>query len=255
MGVGVIVAMAFASSGCVTSKKYKMVKTDAMRPAPTLNWTSGAAATAATLRSVIVFKGPGSWKREARWDEYQVTIDNHGTTPLVIENATLVDLLGQPQTPGADPWALEDLSRTNWEKYGKTGLQLVAGAGAVVLYSGAVVATAMGGLMGGGAAAGGGVVLLEAIPVVAVVDIVAVAVINHDNKKKVVAEFDRRRMVLPITVEAGQSLSGSLFFPMTPAPRQLVISGRQNDRPVQLTLDLAPLGDLHLKPGTKPSPP
>jgi hypothetical protein len=194
-------------------------------------------------------------EREARWDEYQITLNNHGTTPLVLENATLVDLLGQPQPPGTDPWDLEKLSRTNWEKYGKTGLQLVAGAGAVVLYGGAVTAVAMGSLMSGGAVAGGTVALLEAIPVVAVVDIAVVAVINHDNKKKIVTEFDRRRMVLPITVQAGQSVSGSLFFPMTPAPRQLVMSGQQNGRPVQLTLDLTPLADLHLKPGTKPNSP
>jgi hypothetical protein len=160
----------------------------------------------------------------------------------------LVDLLHQPQLPGVDPWKLERLSHTNWDKYGKTGLKLVAGAGAVVLYGGAVVATSMGGFMAGGAAAGGGAAALSIIPVVAVVDITAVAIMNNQNKKRVVAEFNRRRLGLPLTIGPGESKTGSLFFPMTPAPRQLRLIGRPGNREVRLVLDLAPLADLHLKP-------
>lgn len=245
------------AGGCVTSKKYKMVKKDATRPAAALNWTAGAETAGLTLESVIVFKGPGSWKREARWDEYRVVVTNRGTEPLVIEEAVLIDPLGQPQTPGVDPWKLEKLSYTNWDKYGKTGLKLLAGAGAVTLYVGAVVASTMGGLMAPTAAAGGGVVLLNIIPVVAIVDITAVAIMNNQNKKKVVAEFNRRRLPVPLTAAPGQSVAGSFFFPMTPAPRRLVLKGTAGEVPLELVLELKPLAALHLKPAgeKKTTPP
>jgi hypothetical protein len=92
-----------------------------------------AAALEVDLATVIVFKGPGSWKREARWDEYVVKITNQGEQALVVESAELSDLQGQPRVPGDDPWKLEKLSRSNWDKYGKTGLHLVEGVGAVAV--------------------------------------------------------------------------------------------------------------------------
>jgi hypothetical protein len=209
-----------------------------------------------SLQSVIVFKGPGSWKREARWDEYVVTIANQGSVPMVIEEAPLIDLLGQPQAPGADPWKLEKLSYTNWDKYGKTGLKLLAGAGAVTLYGGAVVAVGVGSALAGpGAAAGGSVAVLNLIPVVAVVDITAVAIMNNQNKKKVAAEFTRRRLALPVVIAPGEMKTGSFFFPLTPGPQRLLVRGRSGDLPVSLELGLAPLAALHLKPGERKPPP
>ena len=254
---GAILLLSLALTGCVTSKKYKMAKKEGALPPQALDWTAGTASAEVTLQSLIVFKGPGSWKREARWDEYVVKISNHGDQPLHIDSVGLVDLLGQPQSPGADPWKLEKLSYTNWDKYGKTGLKLLAGAGAVTLYAGAVVASTMGGLMAPTAAAGGGVVLLNVIPIVAIVDITAVAIMNNQNKKKVVAEFNRRRLSLPLTLEPGQDCTGSFFFPMTPAPQRLVIKGKAGEAPLELVLELKPLAGLHLKPATekKTTPP
>lgn len=254
-GMLLMIAVALLG-GCVASKKYKLVKQDVARPPATLDWVAHSESADLLLQSVIVFKGPGSWKREARWDEYVVTVTNRGTVPLTLDDAMLIDLLGQPQMPGADPWDLEKLSRTNWDKYGKTGLKLLAGAGAVVVYGAAVTASAMGSILGGGAAAGGGAAVLSIIPVVAVVDIAVVAVINSKNRKKVVDEFNRRRLVLPLNVPAGQSVTGSFFFPMTPGPQKFILRGRQGDRPVELAPDLAPLAELHLKPKAgKPTPP
>ncbi len=246
-----VLLLAVSSTGCVTSKKYKMVKKEVAQPPAALNWGAGAEAAGLTLQSVIVFKGPGSWKREARWDEYVVTLANPGASPLVIEEAVLTDPIGQPQVPGEDPWKLEKISRTNWDKYGKTGLKLLAGAGAVALYGTAVAATAVGSILSGGAAAGGAVAVLTIIPVVAILDIAVVAVINNDNKKKIVAEFNRRRLALPLTVAEGQSVTGSFFFPMTPSPKRLVLRGRSGSQPVEWVIDLKPLADLHLKPADK----
>lgn len=251
MAAGAIFVLSLALTGCVTSKKYKMAKKEGALPPQALEWTTRTASADLTLQSLIVFKGPGSWKREARWDEYVVKLSNHGDQPLHIDSVGLIDLLGQPQSPGVDPWKLEKLSYTNWDKYGKTGLKLLAGAGAVTLYAGAVVASTMGGLMAPTAAAGGGAVLLSVIPVVAIVDITAVAIMNNQNKKKVVAEFNRRRLPLPLSIEPGQDRTGSFFFPMTPAPRRLVIKGKTGEVPLELALELKPLAGLHLKPAAE----
>lgn len=92
-----------------------------------------------------------------------MAISNRGVSPLEPREAGLVDLFGQTQLPGTDPWKLEKLSYTNWDKYGKNGVKLLAGAGAVALYGAAVVATTSGSFLAGGAAAGGGMAALNII--------------------------------------------------------------------------------------------
>lgn len=242
----VMLGLLGALTGCVTSKKYRLAK-DNTPPAQPLGWKASDPPVDLTLRSVIVFHGPGSWKREARWDEYVVQLANHGDQPVTIDSVALIDLLGDPQYPGSDPWKLEKLSYTNWEKYGKTGVKLLAGAGALVAYGVAVEAAALNSILSGGAA-NGAVVFLNVVPVIALVDITAVAIMNHSNKGKVQAEFNRRRLALPRTLPPGESATGSLFFPMTPGPKRLTVKGRNKDTPVELTLELKPLAGLHLQP-------
>ncbi len=233
--------------GCVTAKKYRLAK-DGTPPAQPLGWSISTPPAELTLRSLIVIGGPGSWKREARWDEYVVQVANHGDQPMIINSAALTDLQGTPQFPGSDPWQLEKLSYTNWDKYGKTGLKLLAGAGMVTFYVGASAGVAAGSLLAGGStAAGGGGAALAIIPVVAAVDILVVASMNHYNKEHVQLEFDRRRLVLPLTLAPGATTNGSLFFPMTPGPQRLTVKGKSGDAPFELVLELKPLAGLHLK--------
>lgn len=232
-------------TGCVTSKKYRMAK-EGTPPAKLLNWHAATPPAELTLESVIIFKGPGSWKREARWDEYVVQITNRGDQPMTLESAVLTDLQGSPQFPGAEPWALEKQSYTNWEKYGRKGVKLAAGAGVVMLYGAAVEASAAGSILAGGATTGA-VAFLEVVPIIAVVDIGVVAVMNHNNKAAVQKEFDRRRLTLPRAVPVGTVAVGSIFYPMTPGPHQLIVTGKSGDTPFQLVLDLKPLAQLHLQ--------
>lgn len=233
-----------ALTGCVTSKKYRLAK-DNTPPAQTLDWSAATSLAEVKLHSLIVFKGPGSWKREARWDEYVVQIANRAAAPLVIESAELVDVLGAPQLPGDDPWKLEARSKANWSKYSGAGLNIVLGAGAFLLYATAESAVALSSMMGGGA--GAGAAGLALVPLIAVVDIAAVAVMNHNNRAKVQAEFDRRRLRLPLTLTPGATMAGSLFFPTTPGPQRLVIRGNSGGQPCEIVLDLKPLAGLHLK--------
>jgi hypothetical protein len=99
------------------------------------------------------------------------------------------------------------------------------------------------------------VFLANAIPIVGLVDVTAVVVMNHNNRKKVGAEFDRRRLVLPLTVAPGATIEGSFFFPMTPGPRRMVLKGMTGGMPRALVLELKPLAGLHLKPTATTGPP
>jgi hypothetical protein len=238
--------------GCVTSKRFRLAK-PGTPPAQPLNLSVPEPPLEVRLGTVIVFKGPGSWKQEARWDEYVVAFVNRSAEPLIVDSVQLVDVQGLPRTPGDDPWKLEDLSRSNWDKYGKAGLAVVATAGATALYTAAVEAVAVSELSGmftGASATGAAAVapfVLVVIPVVAVADVSAVAVMNHHNKEQVRSEFERRRLVLPQPIAPGASAAGSLFFPMTPGPQRLVVDGHAGNQEVHVVLDLAPLAGLHLR--------
>lgn len=239
VAVTTLLLLLLAQTGCVTARKYRMTGEQA-KPAAGLNYTAEATGLKLVLASVIVRDGPGSWKQRALWDEYVVGLTNAGAAPLTVESAALVDLLGEPQAPGADPWRLERLSETNWRKYGPVG-QFVLGVGA---YAGVAELSAVGYGVTGGVLSG----VFFIMPAVLLADIVTVGVLNHRNKAKVQREFDRRRLALPLTLAPGQSLDGSLFFPVVPAPQRLILKGKAGESPVELVLELKALAGLHLKP-------
>ena len=81
-------------TGCVTSSKYKLAKKDTP-PAQPLTWSVSVPPAQLTLETLIVVRGPGSWKYDARWDEYVVKVTNHGTQPMRFDSASLVDVLGE----------------------------------------------------------------------------------------------------------------------------------------------------------------
>ncbi len=247
------ITLAVALTGCV-SAKYKLAKKET---APTaLNLKTSQPATEAVLHTVIVYEGPGSWKRKAFWDEYVLTVANRSAVPLTIESATLIDYQDQRLTPGTDPWAIEKASKTWWQntKSNDTGRIVTLGVGGAVVGTAAAMAaggvitgTAMGGITAGAAVAGAAVI---AVPIYAVVAVVG----NVRGRHTIEAEFNRRHLVLPATIAPGQLAQGSLFFRITPGPRRLTLAGRLDKEPLELTLDLAPLAGLHFTAPPRAAP-
>jgi hypothetical protein len=86
------------------------------------------------VKAVIVYKGPGSWKKEACWDEYVVTVSNRGGDPLVLTDASLHPNEGEPTKPGDNPWQLEKIGRSWWKTNAgrQTGTYLLLGGGSVL---------------------------------------------------------------------------------------------------------------------------
>ena len=237
-----LLAAALAVSGCV-STKYKMARENTP-PTMLLNLTAAQPPLAAALNVVIIYQGPGSWKRAAFWDEYVVTIANGGDQPLTIASAELIDPAGANQALGTDPWALEKRSKTLEQKYRDAGVAFARNAAGVVVIAGAGVGgvAAAGGIFaaGAGAAAAASVV---AVPIY----FLAVASFNNDNKAGIVTEFNRRRFVLPLTLAPGETRIGSLFFPMIPSPRALTLRWSGSTTGDVLTLRLDSLRGLHVK--------
>ena len=227
-------------TGCLSSK-YKTAPKDTPPPV-VMNLGVTQPPVAATVNTVIVYRGPGSWKKEAYWDEYVVTLANQGAEPLTIESVTLVDALDAAQTCGGDPWALEQQSRANLKKFEHTGRKIMIGAG---LTAGWVVAgelTAAAAMTGAGTAAAVGAAAFVALPIWAISSGVRTLVARGSIKD----EFNRRRLGLPLTLRPGESRAGSLFFPISPGPQRLELHCRMNGEARVPVIDLAPLSGLHL---------
>lgn len=245
-------------SGCVTPQ-HKLATTETPPPVP-LNLTATQLRLEATLHHVILFHGPGSWKLDAKWDEYVVSVANRGTGPFVLESATLFDHADTPLASSADPWTLEKSSAQRLPKphaiakvqkppsappasgtspdKAEPKPSVVVRAGVVVAAT-AVVAVVVAAPFYWPATAG----LLALTGASAAGNAIA----SQPNKEVIEKEFAKRRLILPTTIAPADTVSGSLFFTVAPEPLRLVLRGQADGNPVELAVDLAPLGGMHAK--------
>lgn len=239
----VIAAMLSTQAGCVATK-YKLAKKNTP-PVQLLNVAfPPSAPLQPTFTSLISYGGPGSWKREALWDEYVVTLRNSGERPVTVDSAVLTDSAGTLIVAGSEPWALEKQSKLLEKQYKDRGEAFVrtAGPGVLIVGTGAAIAsaTATAGIVS--SAAVGAALAVVALPVY----YVTVLSINHHNKKAVMAEFSRRRLRLPLTLAAGETRTGSVFYPMVRAPHSLELSWSSESASGQAELPLDFLHGLHV---------
>ena len=206
-----------------------------------------------TLQTVVILQEAGPMGRNSYWDEYVTTITVHGTVPVTVEAAELIDGEGKSVVPGDNPWALANRHKPWFEQTDSHG---VISAGRIGF--GAVAVGAVGpplvavGLYAPCLLTWGtyGVAAAVFAPIYAV----KAAEFNAKGRKQVEADFNQRRLALPVPVAPGQVLQGSWYFPVTPAPRQLVVRYRSAGGAGEVTLALPPLAKLHVKPHAK-SPP
>lgn len=246
-------AALFVLAGCV-SAKYKFAGKNTP-PARVLNAHFPPAPLDANLTNVITDRSPGSWKQEAFWDEYVVTLRNTGDKPLQVVSTTIVDSGGTSISPGDDPWALERQSKTLERKYRDAGVAFARMAAPRVLVTSAepvVIANA-------GIGAAGAAVAATATAVALPVYGLATWGRNRHYKAAIKTEFNHRRLPLPLSLAPGETRTGSLFFPMIPNPRSLDLHWSTESASVDSVLALDFLSGLHMKAGsadsTKPTAP
>ena len=233
--------------GCV-APKYKLAKKDTP-PVQSLNIAfPPTSPLVPTLASIISYGGPGSWKRQAIWDEYVVTLENRGERPLTIDSAALADSAGTAYAAGTDPWALEKQSKVLENQYRNRGEAFLRAAGPGVLLIGVGAATASATATAGGMAivspafGGAAVAAIFVLPVY----YLTVVGINHYNKTAVRTEFKRRLLSLPLTIAPGEARTGSLFFPMVRSPGSLTLQWSNEGGSAVAELPLDFLHALHV---------
>jgi hypothetical protein len=241
----IIAAVLSCQCGCVATK-YKLAKKDTPPVQPLNIAFPPSQPLQATLAALITYGGPGSWKREALWDEYVVTLENHGERPLTIDSATLADSAGTPYAPGSDPWALEKQSKKLEKQYRDRGEAFIRAPGPGVLIVGVGAATFS-------AAAGSTVFVSAGVVGAALATVVVLPVyyatvlgINHHNKKAVMTEFKRRYLPLPLTLAPGETRTGSLFYPMVRSPDLLTLNWSNGTGSATAVLPLEFLHALHV---------
>lgn len=240
-----ILASAFLLGGCGGTKVLK-------QPEPIGVSQSLASASdeqiSATLDWVIVRDGPGTWAKNADWDEYLIRVQNLGDQPIRVTNVVVMDSLGTRIESRGDRNQLVKGAKQAKRRYRGEGLEVKAGAGAGTLLAAGAVAGAAGAAMvaaapltiGGGAAAvaATGVVLL---PVLAVG-----GVVRGVNNSKVNKEIESRTTLLPIVLQEEEK-SLDVFFPLSPSPRQIEVSYADSQGDHTLIVDTrTALEGLHL---------
>jgi hypothetical protein len=240
-----IVAGLMTLAGCI-SPRYRMARKDTP-PAVPVNLVVARPPLQLQVNAVIIYKGPGSWKREALWDEYVITLVNQGDQPIRIAPPTLIDFASTSLEPGVDPWILEKKSTTLEQRYRRAGVAFARNTlpGVVIVGAGAASFAASGVFSAGAATAATATVV--ALPVYYIV----VLSVNHANKSAVKAEFARRRLVWPLTLEPGEARAGSLFFPMVPNPQSLDTEWTSSTASGNVVASLESLKGLHVPSTTR----
>ncbi|NNF51423.1 MAG: hypothetical protein HKN59_03195, partial [Gammaproteobacteria bacterium] len=188
---------------------------------------------AATLDWIIVRNNPGTWARNADWDEYLVRVANKSEEPVELLSIVIFDSLGTELGPEMSRKALVKASKETYKRYKKASTKVMAGRSGVGLFAtgsamtvvggAAAIAAAYGSILSGTSSAGAagaiGTGLFLAGPAIAIGGIVRGA-----NNSAVDKEIQQRQSVLPITLAPGEQPVLDLFFPIAPSPTHLEIT-------------------------------
>lgn len=214
----------------------------------------------ATLDWVIVRDGPGTWAKNADWDEYLIRVVNVSPGTVRITGIAVFDSQGNRIDPGANRKQLVKGSKQTARRYKDSGIKIKAGAGGAGLaWTSAAMTVGGAGLAmglapsvvlsgGGGAAAGaagGAAIAVLGAPLIGIYGIVR-AVRNG----QVNSEIERRQTRFPTVVAATQVQSLDIFFALAPSPSHVEISYADAQGEHRLDLDTRKsLAGLHLGNG------
>jgi hypothetical protein len=241
-----LVAAAIAGmSGCGGTRLLKEPQPLVREEALAVN--SDARADAA-LDWVIVRDGPGTWARNADWDEYLITIRNRSAEQVTVTAVTVTDSSETRHASVASRKRLVKASRQTARRYRGQGIKVKAGVGGgALVVAGGLSATVGAGagvaaIYGSGAAVGATAGALVLAPV-----LVVGGVVKGVNNSKVNEQIEARQTALPLPVEPGASRVLDLFFPIAPSPLDVQIDYADSSGEHTIVLDTRDaLNGLHL---------
>jgi len=211
----------------------------------------------AILDWVIVRDGPGTWAKNADWDEYLLRVSNLSDQPIQVTRVIVVDSLDTRIESHPKRKQLVKGSKQTTRRYKDSGIKVKAGRGAgTMLVAGAAVtvigvaaasAVATGAALSGAAAgatsagaAVGGLLLLG--PALAVGGIV-----RGVRNSAVSKQIEQRQTVLPLELSAGEELPLNVFFPLAPSPGMVELSYTDATGQHSLIIDTSTaLNGLHI---------
>jgi len=213
----------------------------------------------ATLDWVIVRAGPGTWAKNADWDEFLLRFENLSGSPIQITNVLVYDSLGTQIDARPDRKKLVKGSKETKRRYADSDIKIMAGwggaelalAGAgVIVVGGALFASTLAysaGPASAGAIAGAGAGVAAAA--IAAPILIFHGLSRSSKNKKVNKEIIRRQTVLPIEIPSSQELSTDSFFPLVPSPTHLEVIYTDTENEYRLIIDTQEaLNGLHLRP-------
>ena len=221
-----------------------MLKEPNAEQIPDYRWAATAPdGLTATVHTVLVRNGPGSWVRDADWDEYILTVKNSSRSAMKIEFLRLYSpYLPASQQSSLVVKQLEEQSRNTLHNV--RDVTVVAGSGA--LAAGTTVATT----------AGAGYIGATMVVPVAILTLpflqysidqtVERRHLEHEDRSLIELTILERGMHLPIEIPPDSEATRSAFFPLTPAPNRLVIDYRVDGDRRSLEVPLTALAQLHL---------
>ncbi len=205
----------------------------------------------AILDWVIVRDGPGTWAKNADWDEYLLRVSNRSDQPIQVTRVIVVDSLDTRIESQPKRKQLIKGSKQTTRRYKDSGIKvkagrgagtmLVAGAAVTVIGVGAASAAAVGATAAGSAgAAAGGLLLLG--PALAIGGIV-----RGVRNSAVSKQIEQRQTVLPLELAAGEELQIDVFFPLAPSPGIVELSYTDATGQHSLIIDTSTaLNSLHI---------
>ncbi|MES2960187.1 MAG: hypothetical protein V4792_18515 [Pseudomonadota bacterium] len=225
-------------SACAPTSRLLKAPASGTDTAPNLQ-TRANDGVEVTLHRVIVRNDSASWVRDAEWDEYVVSVRSDSAAPVQLRAVELASELLATGQHTVLPDALKSQSTKNVETLKSAGRAVMVG------YAGIATASIL------ALSSVGYAVVTPLLPVaVLVAGISAYRSQSQSNADDAAIErtLISRGFQLPASLDQGTRLQRSAFFPITPAPRRLLLRYELAGVEREVTLDLAQFSDLHLDP-------
>lgn len=161
------------------------------------------------LHYVIVPDGPGSWIQGAKWNEWVLSIKNLTQSDVTVEKISLIDPRGVYVR----------------SEYGSVDELESAAERAQTHYASLYGSTAVGSALVGAAMP----LMAAGIPIgpIGALPYFLLSSSQAQGRDAVQAEFQKRRLPLPLELSSGGSLRGGVFLPLVPQPQALVVTYRK----------------------------
>ena len=202
----------------------------------------------AVLQGVITPNSPGSWVKNARWDEYLITLRNRSDSPVSLDGYVLRDASGLEWRAGTARRELikatkaserqhRDLARDSRSSSKPKSRKHAVAAAATI------GAPAIAGASAGGVAFGASASTLAAAGAAygGIVFGLASAVDYGIQATRIGRELTRRSEGLRRELDASAESTGSVFFPRTQAPEAIRIDYTVDGRQAHMTLRMEQL--------------